>query len=71
MAIRKKVIQSIDHVKKVTSQGTGGRSRRIKISTKHMNKNKKRSYKKYRGQGRWMVYGLLFYLCCSVVMGQV
>ena len=45
MAIRKKVIQSIDHVKKVTSQGTGGRSRRIKISTIHMNKNKKRSYK--------------------------
>ena len=52
MAIRKKVIQSIDHVKKVTSQGTGGRSRTIKISTKHMNKNKKRSYKAYRGQGK-------------------
>ena len=53
MAKKTKVIQSIDHVKKVTSQGTGVRSRRIKISTKHMNKNKKRSYKKYRGQGRW------------------
>ena len=52
MAIRGKTIQSIDHVKKVTSQGTGGRSRGVKISTKHMNKNKKRSYKKYRGQGR-------------------
>ena len=52
MAVRRKVIQSIDHVKKVTSQGTGGRSRRIKISMSHMNKNKKRSYKKYRGQGR-------------------
>ena len=52
MAIRGKTIQSIDHVKKVTSQGTGGRSRTIKISTAHMNKNKKRSYKKYRGQGR-------------------
>ena len=52
MALRTKVIQSIDHVKKSTSQGTGGRSRTIKISTKHMNKNKKRSYKKYRGQGR-------------------
>ena len=52
MALRTKVIQSIDHVKKSTSQGTGGRSRRIKVSTKHMNKNKKRSYKKYRGQGR-------------------
>tara|TARA_R100001082_G_scaffold45324_1_gene24167 strand:- start:24 stop:182 length:159 start_codon:yes stop_codon:yes gene_type:complete len=52
MAIRKKVIQSIDHVKKVTSQGTGGRGRKIKISTAHMNKNKRRSYKAYRGQGR-------------------
>ena len=40
-------------VKKSSSQGQGGRSRRTKISTKHMNKNKKRSYKKYRGQGRW------------------
>ena len=52
MAIRKKVIQSIDHVKKVTSQGTGGRSRKVKISTAHMNKNKRRSYKAYKGQGR-------------------
>ena len=52
MAKKTKVIQSIDHVKKSTSQGTGGRSSRIKVSTKHMNKNKKRSYKKYRGQGR-------------------
>tara|TARA_R100000234_G_C4898720_1_gene134695 strand:+ start:30 stop:185 length:156 start_codon:yes stop_codon:yes gene_type:complete len=42
----------IKHVKKSTSQGIGGRSRRVKISTKHMNKNKKRNYKKYRGQGR-------------------
>tara|TARA_B100001996_G_scaffold375701_1_gene356012 strand:- start:270 stop:425 length:156 start_codon:yes stop_codon:yes gene_type:complete len=47
-----KVIQSIDHVKKCTSQGTGGRGRSVKISMSHMNKNKKRSYKKYRGQGR-------------------
>ena len=52
MAIRKKIIKAIEHVKKVTSQGTGGRGRNIKISTKHMNKNKKRSYKAYRGQGR-------------------
>tara|TARA_R100001594_G_scaffold84392_2_gene118917 strand:- start:659 stop:817 length:159 start_codon:yes stop_codon:yes gene_type:complete len=52
MAKKTKVIQSIDHIKKSTSQGTGGRSRGIKISTKHMNKNKKRSYKLYRGQGR-------------------
>jgi len=54
MAKKTKVIQSIEHTKKVTSQGTGGRSRGIKISTKHMNKNKKRSYKSYRGQGRWL-----------------
>lgn len=39
-------------VKKTTSQGTGGRSRKVKISMSTMNKNKKRSYKKYRGQGR-------------------
>jgi len=51
MAIRK-TIQTIEHVKKVTSQGTGGRSRKIKISTSHMNKHKRRSYKAYRGQGR-------------------
>ena len=41
-----------DGVKKSTSQGTGGRGRRIKISTSTMNKHKKRSYKSYRGQGR-------------------
>ena len=52
MAKKTKVIQSIAHIKKSTSQGTGGRSRGIKISTKHMNKNKKKSYKAYRGQGR-------------------
>ena len=38
--------------KKCTSQGTGGRGRRCKISTKTMNKSKKRSHKAYRGQGR-------------------
>ena len=52
MAIRKKIIKAIEHVKKVTSQGTGGRGRKIKISTAHMNKNKRRSYKAYRGQGK-------------------
>tara|TARA_R100001480_G_scaffold146273_1_gene144783 strand:+ start:983 stop:1141 length:159 start_codon:yes stop_codon:yes gene_type:complete len=52
MALRTKVIQSIEHVKKVTSQGTGGRGRGVKISTAHMNKHKRRSYKAYRGQGR-------------------
>tara|TARA_Y100000114_G_scaffold157271_1_gene188663 strand:- start:5155 stop:5307 length:153 start_codon:yes stop_codon:yes gene_type:complete len=50
--MRNKVIQTIDHVKKSTSQGTGGRSRGIKIAMSTMNKSKKRSYKKYRGQGR-------------------
>ena len=38
--------------RKCTSQGTGGRGRRVKISTKTMNKSKKRSHKPYRGQGR-------------------
>jgi hypothetical protein len=38
--------------RKATSQGIGGRSRRCKISTSTMNKNKRRSYKAYRGQGR-------------------
>ena len=38
--------------KKCTSQGVGGRSRKIKISMSTMNKQKKRSYKRYRGQGR-------------------
>ena len=51
MAVKKTKIL-IKSTKKVTSQGIGGRSRRVKISTKHMNKNKKRNYKKYRGQGR-------------------
>lgn len=39
-------------VQKRTSQGAGGRGRSVKISTKTMNKSKKRSNKKYRGQGR-------------------
>ena len=38
--------------KKSTSQGQGGRGRRVKISTKTMNRHKKRSHKAYRGQGR-------------------
>lgn len=44
--------KSITHVKKSSSIGQGGRGRRVKISTSCMNKNKKRSYKAYRGQGR-------------------
>ena len=39
-------------VKKLTSQGQGGRGRRLRIGTSTMNKSKKRSLKKYRGQGR-------------------
>jgi hypothetical protein len=38
--------------KKSTSQGTGGRGRRVRIATSTMNKSKKLSHKKYRGQGR-------------------
>lgn len=44
--------KAINHVKKSSSQGQGGRGRRTKIAMSTMNKNKKRSYKKYRGQGR-------------------
>ncbi len=38
--------------RKLTSQGTGGRGRRMRIGTSTMNKSKKRSHKKYKGQGR-------------------
>ena len=41
-----------DPVKKSTSMGTGEQSRRVKISMSAMNKNKRRSYKAHRGQGR-------------------
>ncbi len=44
--------RSHDGVKKCTSQGVGGRSRKIKIAMSTMNKHKKRSHKRYRGQGR-------------------
>ena len=43
--------QSWDGIKKSTSQGVGGRGRKVKISTSTMNKHRKRSYKAYRGQG--------------------
>ena len=43
---------SLLRTKKATSQGTGGRSRTVKIATSTMNKSKKRSLKRYRGQGR-------------------
>ena len=51
MAIYRRPI-GIDHKPKCTSQGQGGRGRSTKISTSSMNKNKRRSYKSYRGQGR-------------------
>ena len=38
--------------KKSSSQGTGGRGRKVKIGMSTMNKHKRRSYKKYRGQGK-------------------
>jgi hypothetical protein len=38
--------------RKASSIGTGGRGRSVKISTSTMNKHKKRSTKKYRGQGK-------------------
>ena len=41
-----------EQTRKCSSIGTGGRGRRCKISTSTMNKSKKRSVKKYRGQGR-------------------
>jgi len=37
---------------KTSSIGVGGRGRRVKIGTSTMNKAKKRSFKRYRGQGR-------------------
>ena len=38
--------------RKASSQGVGGRGRRVKCAMATMNKNKKRSYKKYRVPGR-------------------
>jgi len=38
--------------KKCSSIGQGGRGRKTKIATSTMNKHKKKSHKKYRGQGR-------------------
>ena len=52
MAQRRETVL-IKHVKKATSQGMAGRSRKVKQSTKHLNKHKRRQRKiKYRGQGR-------------------
>lgn len=38
--------------RKCSSIGSGGRGRRTKIGMSTMNKHKKRSHKKYNGQGR-------------------
>ncbi len=45
---------SVTHVgtRKSSSIGQGGRGRRVKIGMSTMNKSKKRSHKRYRGQGR-------------------
>ena len=51
MALYRKA-SAITPTRKTTSQGTGGRGRRVKVSMSTMNKSKKRSHKKYRGQGR-------------------
>lgn len=45
-------IKSITPTRKSSSIGVGGRGRRVKIATSTMNKSKKRSLKKYRGQGK-------------------
>lgn len=44
--------KTITSVRKSSSIGQGGRGRSVKISMSTMNKHKKRSHKKYRGQGR-------------------
>lgn len=43
---------TIKPTRKCSSIGQGGRGRSTKISLSTMNKSKKRSHKKYRGQGR-------------------
>ncbi len=45
-------ITAITPSRKSSSIGQGGRGRSVKISMSTMNKSKKRSHKRYRGQGR-------------------
>ena len=52
MAVYSRRLSGITRTRKCTSQGVGGRGRRVKVATSTMNKSKKRSHKKYRGQGR-------------------
>ena len=51
MAVWKGAITHKGH-RKTTSQGRGGRGRSVKVGMSTMNKSKKRSHKRYRGQGR-------------------
>ncbi len=51
MALYKKAT-AITPSRKCSSIGQGGRGRRCKIGMSTMNKSKKRSHKRYRGQGR-------------------
>ena len=43
---------TITPTRKASSIGQGGRGRSVKIARSTMNKHKKRSHKKYRGQGK-------------------
>lgn len=52
MAKSSNKITTIKPTRKCSSIGQGGRGRSTKISFSTMNKSKKRSHKKYRGQGR-------------------
>ena len=52
MALYKARTTTITPTRKCSSIGQGGRGRRVKISMSTMNKSKKRSHKRYRGQGR-------------------
>lgn len=51
MALYRKAT-TITPTRKCSSIGQGGRGRRCKISMSTMNKSKKRSHKRYKGQGR-------------------
>ena len=47
-----RIFTAITPPRKSSSIGQGGRGRKIKIATSSMNKHKRRSHKRYRGQGR-------------------
>tara|TARA_A200000159_G_C7266383_1_gene315289 strand:- start:690 stop:848 length:159 start_codon:yes stop_codon:yes gene_type:complete len=52
MALYKARTTAITPTRKASSIGQGGRGRSVKIAMSTMNKSKKRSHKRYRGQGR-------------------